>query len=359
MGNGNNCFKSCNKRIIIAKKAELNVEEIFKDINNQVDSNQKNSLFNSNKKSTYKNLPRNSSKNVVRHVDRIEKKNSNSNRLSTPRKLSSNRNNNNLDIRKKTIQENSFLYCNSDLSRGSQENENAEISKKNTIVRKSDFEDEEKEKDKDKEKIEYRNSDNLNLKISSMLEEINDKYAVLFLNEINNLRQNLSEYIDKIRKYKEFIISENGENYILTKHESFPGKSKLYVGEKAFDDTIDILQKKENLNKTKSLKKLELIKELKIPFPYNDIVKSKKITYVKSKFEELKVKLNGKYELTGYHLDISFKDIEFSTIMQLVDDNKGNKKRQLNLLNEENKYIGITCGEISNDRINVYFIFAK
>ncbi len=330
---GNACVKSCKKEVITLKKTELNVEELIKSVEPEEEA--KLSLFNVNKKSSYTLAPKISSRNFS--DEKFTKK-----RIDSHRKLNS-RKNFNLDVKKNSIKENSFMYFDSDLSKGSYENENIEISKKNTFIKKPETS-ENKNVQEEKE-------------ILFLQEEINEKYENLFLEEINYLRQNLWEYSEKIRKYMDYILTEEEDKFILSKHENHPGKSRLYIGEKAFYETIDLLIEKK-ISKTK-LNKLEFIKDLKIPFPNEDIDKSKKISYVKSKFKELKNKLKGKYELTDYHMDITFKDVEFSTVMQIVDDNKGNKKRQKNLLNKENKYIGISCKEINNDRINVYFVFAK
>jgi len=187
-------------------------------------------------------------------------------------------------------------------------------------------------------------------------EEFNEKYSKLFLEEINFLRKNINLYAEKIKKLKDSIVIENGEYFLLSSHGgNFPRKSRLWSGEKAFEETLEILKKKENLK----LPDFEHIEDLRIPFPYDNITLSKKSNYVKSKFHEIQIKLKEKYEVSSHHFEISFKDVEFSLTLQLIDDNNSNKKRLMNLLSEEHKYIGITCGEIGKDRINVYMLFAK
>ena len=381
---GNSCMKSCNKKIILVKKNELNVEDIIKEI--QINDDKK-SIFNSNKKSYYsvgiknsklssnklgsnlkKSLSKNSSiknqSNENKDKDKEEKKDNLVNKVSKKNSnlnvLKKNKSKENSSINnKKGTQELEKYNSNKNSSNNSDNNSNNfnnskkfpidnSINEKELInLQNIIFIDNHNEK--------YNDNDKIDNHLQIRHYEINEKYTKLFLEEINSMRKNCSEYSNKIKKLINNIVKEDGNYYILSKQENFSGKTRLFLGIKAFEDAIKILEKNEN----KNLPCFELIEDLRIPFPYDNIEKFKENNYMKKKFNEIENKLKGKYEVFSYHYDVTFKDAEFSIIMQIVDDNNSNKKRQNNLLNKEYKYIGITCGEISNERISVYLVFAK
>lgn len=339
---GNACINTCYKKTIISNKRELDVEDIFKNIQ----SDNKKSQFNVNKK-TYKSVLPNKSNNKLNSNNFESEDNINSFRGNNgfssfnrkPKKMNSK-----LSLIRKN--NNSFRYTNSDNSRGSFDNN--KISNKNTLNKKH--------------LNELNNSDSENIYcIDNRKKEKLEKISLKLVEEINLVRKNCLEYTKKIHKYNNLIVTENDEHYILSRHEDFEAKSCLFRGKIAFEEIIKILEEeyKEMIIKNSFLEKLEFVEDLKIPFPYDDMEKSTKYSYIKPKFKELKEKFEGKYDITDYHFDLTYNDPEFSTVMQIVDDNNAKNRRRKNILNKENKYIGINCAEMSKDRIIIYYVFAR
>jgi hypothetical protein len=211
-----------------------------------------------------------------------------------------------------------------------------------------------------------RNEENLNSlkrfkeKLSSN-KLIHMDFRLQMLDEFNLIRTNCLSYCNKIRSSMKFI-----ENFIDKKYLTFFDENdefrnfRVLKGVTEFEETINFLQ---NFNKKligkKKLEKLDHIDDLKIPFPEFDINLAKDADYIKNNFDIIKEKLKGKYEVTNYHYDITYEDSEISTLMQIVDDNYGNKKRQKNILRRSTKYVGINYGKLEDNLIVVYLVFAK
>ena len=136
----------------------------------------------------------------------------------------------------------------------------------------------------------------------------------------------------------------------------FISNSKLVEGLPAFKEAIKFLEL--YYKKYSSLKRLIHVSELKIPFP-QDLKLVEDNNYIKNKAYEIQKKLKDKYEITGYTYDITYKDAELSTIMQIVDDNYGNKNRRNNLLNKDINYIGINYKQLNDEQYAVYILLAK
>jgi hypothetical protein len=181
------------------------------------------------------------------------------------------------------------------------------------------------------------------------------------LQQINSIRNNPLDFCKKIKFYSKYIVKFPDKIYLIYNEDKKYYNFKLNKGLPAFNQTINLLK---NLSVNMINEKLKLIKlihldELKIPFPEYDNENAKNNSYIKSQFKFIREKLKGKYEVLNYHYDITYKDSELSILMQIIDDNFSNKKRQKNLLRLDTKYVGINYGKIENNLIVVYLVFAK
>lgn len=204
-----------------------------------------------------------------------------------------------------------------------------------------------------------KNESNRKISLRDNLSEQNVKensFIREFLKEINNARLNYISYCKKIDFYSKFIKKISNKYYLQIDIDKKISNFSLFKGPKSFEEAKTTLK---SLQENYKLEKLQLVEELKIPFPYNNIPLAKSKKYIDSKFEELKLKMAGKYEVTNHHYDISFKDAELSILMQIIDDNLSNCRRRNNLLRKEAKYVGINYGLIGKDLIIVYLVFAK
>ena len=186
-------------------------------------------------------------------------------------------------------------------------------------------------------------------------------FELQMLNQINAIRTKSLAYCKKIYFYSKFIEELSGKKYLYIDQDDDPSIYTLVRGVSAFEETIILLQtlNQKMIDEKFQLEKLVHIDELKIPFPNFNINLAKDISYIDSQFEEIKKNLKGKYEVTHHHYDVTYKDADISTLMQLVDDNYCQKRRQRNLLRKQTKYVGINYGNIDNNLIVVYLVFAK
>jgi len=193
-------------------------------------------------------------------------------------------------------------------------------------------------------------------------ELIRKDFRLQMLDEINLIRTNRLSYCNKIKSFMKFIGNYSDEKYLnfFDEYNEFLN-FRVLRGVPEFEETINFLKnfEKKLIEKKLKIKKLIHIDDLKIPFPEFDINLAKDSGYIKTNFEILKNKLKGKYEVTHYHYDITYKDAEISTLMQVVDDNYGDKLRQKNILRRSTKYVGINYGKISDNLIVVYLVFAN
>ena len=181
-------------------------------------------------------------------------------------------------------------------------------------------------------------------------------FAVELFIQINKLRNNCLSYSKKIDFFSKFVEEIEGEKYLSLEMTEFISNSKLVEGLPAFKEAIKFLEL--YYKKYSSLKRLIHVSELKIPFP-QDLKLVEDNNYIKNKAYEIQKKLKDKYEITGYTYDITYKDAELSTIMQIVDDNYGNKNRRNNLLNKDINYIGINHKQLNDEQYAVYILLAK
>ena len=155
-----------------------------------------------------------------------------------------------------------------------------------------------------------------------------DNFSLYLFEQINALRQNPQSFIDIIEKAKSHItLDKSGIKVYKTSV-----KVALNKGEAAFDEAIEILKK------TEPMKKLKFNPDFTIEIPTNEVdVKSKEYLT-----EQVKLKLDAGVDVKSFWKDI-VKDAESCFILTLVDDsgkNPGNKRNDI--LNKDNKYIGIT-----------------
>jgi hypothetical protein len=181
-------------------------------------------------------------------------------------------------------------------------------------------------------------------------------FAVEIFIQINTLRNNCLAYTKKIDFFSKFIEEINGDKFLTLEMNDFISNSILVQGLPSFKEAIKFLEI--YYKKYSTLNRLVHISDLKIPFP-NDVKLVIDKNYIHNKAEEIKKKFKGKYEVTGYTYDITYKDAELTTIMQIVDDNYGNKNRRHNLLNKDIKYIGINYKKLNDEQYAVYILLAK
>jgi hypothetical protein len=226
-----------------------------------------------------------------------------------------------------------------------------------------------KEKEKEKENkpissyVKKKNNEKMIKKLNQFRKKhligenlIEMDFAVEIFIQINTLRNNCLAYTKKIDFFSKFIEEIKGEKFLTLEMNDFISNSILVQGLPAFKEAIKFLEI--YYKKYSTLDRLVHINDLKIPFP-NDVKLLIDKNYIHNKAEEIKKKFKGKYEVTGYTYDITFKDAELTTIMQIVDDNYGNKNRRNNLLNKDIKYIGINYKKLNDEQYAVYILLAK
>ena len=180
-------------------------------------------------------------------------------------------------------------------------------------------------------------------------EEINatpdDDYSLYIFQNINKLRTNPKEMIQKIEENKRFIfVGENNEIFFKKNKIIF----NLNKGNQIFDETINIL------NNIKPMERLIYNKNITIKIPDNeDDINN--YDYLRNQVEELQN--NGKHISSFWSEKI--KDPEICFLMMIIDDNyiEAGLKRK-DLLNPDMKYIGIISAEINNN-FNCYITLSN
>jgi hypothetical protein len=162
-----------------------------------------------------------------------------------------------------------------------------------------------------------------------------DNYSKYLLEQINKVRIDPQSFIGVIEDAKINISKYRYGGYV------YNGKIKiaLHEGEPAFNEAIDYLKN------TESMGKLEFCPQITVELPKNE-------KEIKDR-EDLRIKvenmINNGINIKSYWKDI-IKDPEISFLLMIVDDNgmrKGMKRRDI--LNPDNKYIGISSIEINNN----------
>ena len=163
-----------------------------------------------------------------------------------------------------------------------------------------------------------------------------DDYSRIIFDYINNLRTNPKMIAQMIEDNKKYItVDENNAIYFKKNNK----KLSLFKGYQIFEETINILNNLEPMNK------LIFNKNITIKKPDNEEYISNNLEYLKSQVEELK---NNGNHISSYWQE-TIKDPEISFLMMVIDDNhiKTGLKRN-DLINPEIKYIGISSIEINN-----------
>ena len=163
-----------------------------------------------------------------------------------------------------------------------------------------------------------------------------DEYSRIIFDYINNLRTNPKMIAQMIEDNKKYItVDENNAIYFKKNNK----KLALFKGYQIFEETINILNNLETMNK------LIYNKNITIKIPDNEDYISNNLEYLKSQVEELK---NNGNHISSYWQE-TIKDPEITFLMMVIDDNhiKTGLKRS-DLINPEIKYLGISSIEIHN-----------
>ena len=159
-----------------------------------------------------------------------------------------------------------------------------------------------------------------------------DEFSKCIFNQINAIREDPQSFIDIIQKSKKNIkIDKSGIKIYKS-----TCKVALNKGEPAFNEAIEFLRK------TKPMNKLIYNPDFVIDLPNNeyDIISKE---YLGNKVKE---KIERGIDIKSFWKDI-VKDEEACFILTVVDDsakNSGNKRNDI--LNRDNKYIGISSVRI-------------
>jgi len=161
--------------------------------------------------------------------------------------------------------------------------------------------------------------------------EPEDNFSKYIFKQINKLRENPQSFINIIQNAKRNIIKLKGINVYKSSV-----KVALNNGESAFDDAIRILQK------TEPMDKLIFNPKFVIDLPTNES-ELRSGDYLSSQANN---KIESGIDIKSFWKDV-VKDPVSCIILTIVDDSGRNagKKRQ-DILNRNNKYIGISSKEI-------------
>ena len=184
---------------------------------------------------------------------------------------------------------------------------------------------------KEKDVLNEQNNNNLSSRSHNGKPE--DSFSRYIFEQINALRENPQSFIDKIEKAKSRITIDEKTGIKIYKSSV---KVALNKGEQAFDEAIEFLKN------TEPMKKLKFNPDFVVELPRNELdVKSKEYL-----MEQVKYKIDSGIDIKSFWKDI-VKDEETCFILTVVDDsmkNAGNKRNDI--LNRNNKYIGISSVKI-------------
>ncbi|MCQ2819920.1 MAG: hypothetical protein MJ252_21860 [archaeon] len=177
------------------------------------------------------------------------------------------------------------------------------------------------------------------------------------LEEINQIRTNPQSYKSKIKKYMLNIIYQNGKFLLKTENEIY---LSLMKGESAFEDALKYL------SHSQQMLPLQMIDELKIDLEYfnegNASFKMENFSsseFIDKSINKIKKKIKNKYEILGFHYDMSTNNPELSTVMQIVDDTNSFMVRRNIIMNPKVRYIGISILKLKPNVFCYYLVFAK
>ena len=168
-----------------------------------------------------------------------------------------------------------------------------------------------------------------------------EAFSLYIFDQINALRENPQSFVEVLEKAKSHITLDKSGVKVYKSSV----KVALNKGEEAFDQAIEVL------GKTEPMKKLKYNPDFLIELPTNELdVKSKEYLT-----DQVKLKLDAGIDVKSFWKDI-VRDAESCFILTIVDDsgkNAGNKRNDI--LNPENKYIGITTVRIGRS-FACYFV---
>lgn len=163
------------------------------------------------------------------------------------------------------------------------------------------------------------------------------------LNEINLLRYNPMEYVEKIRSHMAFIKIENDKSI----YNNGSAKISLPKGIDAFNECIEILLK------TSPLGPLKLSEEIRIDVPDDTEIQTKSFNQLQSK-----IKANHPEKKISCSLDVGTPNPETSLVLQLVDDNKTKGTRRNNLLDSSFTNLGVSIKKFKSKACTIYLTFS-
>lgn len=181
-----------------------------------------------------------------------------------------------------------------------------------------------------------------------------DSFIEDFVHEINRARFNSLKYSLEIDD-----IVQKIETDTETKEQFFMlNEKKIYVeyGAASLIESVKYLKK--IYGKSKHLKEIKNVEELKIPFPEDDLENWNNDEFVRNSMRNLMKKSKGKYNLKKFHAMKYVNNPKISAIMSIIDDSDENEKRiRENIFNIEIKYIGMNI-KIVDDFVLIYLVFA-
>ena len=183
---------------------------------------------------------------------------------------------------------------------------------------------------------------NSNLTSRSHNDKPEDSFSRYIFEHINALRENPQSFIDVIEKAKSHITIDEKTGIKIYKSSV---KVALNNGESAFNEAIEFLRN------TQPMKKLKYNPDFVIDLPKNELdVKSKEYL-----MDQVRLKIDSGADIKSFWKDI-VNDAESCFILTVVDDSgleDGNKR--IDILNRDNKYIGISTVKIGRS-FACYFV---
>ena len=198
------------------------------------------------------------------------------------------------------------------------------------------------------EENDMNDNNNINNNNNSMLAEPKDDYSKSMLQQINQLRNNPSQFIPDIETGINFITKEiskkDGQEKLIYKNKV---KVALNEGEIAFRNAMADLENRERMSP------LQFKEEICIPLP-STIEELNDKTYLKREWS----KLCQTQEVSTCWREL-VKDANVSFLLMVVDDSgKKSLMKRNDILNPDYKYIGISSTMIDKHFI-AFFSFAK
>ena len=172
----------------------------------------------------------------------------------------------------------------------------------------------------------------------------------LMLDEINLARRDPKEYSKKLKNLLYLIKANPSNNKIHLLYDD-DLKIKLKKGATTFKSCIEYLKA------APTVKPIELVDDLAIPFPHSNPKQCLNKDYIGECIENIRAKVENKYEIYDFQYDISPNPV-LSTIIQVVDDSDSHYQRRGNIMSENVKYVGISYGEIKKGVFCFYLLFA-